>query len=158
MRRPSPFSGVEMKYWDCCSGFCSFPIFPWHSLTLTLVCQSKWWTANTGRTKTRSAEPVCFSLFGEGGWVTPRHLETHYSTEVMSCSLFSGKMTWCKHRLTRRVHGLEPLRPYLLPDSNKTSVLSFTVVFFLIQPGMLEFCSIFLVCLVYSTLLFDSSL
>lgn len=119
------FQGFEMKYWDCCSGFCSFPIFPWHSLTLTLVCQSKWWTANTGRTKTGSAEPVCLSLLGEGGWVTHRHLETHYSTEVISCSLFSGQIMWWRHCPTRRVQVLEPLRPYLLQTTIKRLLSSF---------------------------------
>lgn len=146
MRPPSPSSGVEMKYWDCRCGFCSLPSFPRHSLTLTLVCQSKWWTANTERTKTRSAEPVCFSRFGgEGGWVTPWRMETQCFTEVMFCSLFSGKITWRKRQSS--CAGAADNHIYyqttvLLFSIMLYSVLFYTILLFSNNKDLLDICNL----------------
>lgn len=77
------------------AGFCSLPGSLRHSLTRTLVCQSKWWTANTGRTKTRSAELVCFRVFvKKAEW----HLGIWRQTALLRWwGLFSGETKWWKH-------------------------------------------------------------
>lgn len=138
MTCPCGLTWLEFKLWDrrallqgsrwnieiAAVALCSLPGFPRHSLSLTLVCQSKWRTANTERTKTRSAESVCFSRFGgEGGWVTPRRSETQRFTWS---DILQFIYWW--NRVEETLSGWEfrcwsCCQPYLLTGGNKISAL-----------------------------------